>query len=55
MRNRHFSPERELANLREQAKIERRMQVICALLIFGGLVAMWAYVGYQLNLLEQVH
>lgn len=52
---RHFSPERELAHLRKIAKIERRMQVVCAVLIFGGLIAMWAFVGYQLNLLEQVH
>lgn len=51
----HFNPERELKRLREIEKLENRMRVLAFVLIALGLVAMWAFVGYQLNLLEQVH
>lgn len=43
---------RSIITSAEIARLERRMQWACGLLIAFGLIAMWAYVGYQLNLLE---
>lgn len=39
----------------EIIRLEKRIEATIFWLIFLGVIAMWAFVGYQLNLLEQVH
>lgn len=40
---------------REIRKIEKRMEWIAFALVVIGILAMWAFIGYQLNLLEGMH
>lgn len=40
---------------REIRKIEKRMEWIAFALVVIGILAMWAFIGYQLNLLEGAH
>lgn len=40
---------------REIRKIEKRMEWIAFALVVIGILAVWAFIGYQLNLLEGMH
>ena len=55
MRNARKAYRRSITTRVEIERIERRMQWACGLLIAFGLAAMWAYVGWQQNLLEGMH
>ena len=46
---------RELERLRRQERADRILRAVSFVLVIGGILAMWVYVGWQLNLLEQVH
>ena len=46
---------RELERLRRREREDRILRAVSFVLVIGGILAMWVYVGWQLNLLEQVH
>jgi len=46
---------RELERLRRREREDRILRTVSFVLVIGGILAMWVYVGWQLNLLEQVH
>ena len=46
---------RELERLRRREREDRILRAVSFVLVIGGILAMWMYVGWQLNLLEQVH
>ena len=46
---------RELERLRRQEREDRILRAVSFVLVIGGILAMWVFVGWQLNLLEQVH
>lgn len=50
-----FQSFRQRERAKAIAKLEKRIENICFALIVIGLCAMWAFVGWQLNLLEAVH
>lgn len=45
---------RELERLRRREREDRILRAVSFVLVIGGILAMWVYVGWQLNLLEQV-
>lgn len=45
---------RELERLRRREREDRILRAVSFVLVIGGILAMWMYVGWQLNLLEQV-